>query len=285
MPFSQILTIFILGIAREALISRLLRLVARYNDLQSNEDANKKGSIMISELIQNYRLRWNDYDRFGRIVPNSVLDLFQSLAIIQAEEMGIGRDRLLEQGLVWVLVRMKYEVLHQPAQEDVEVRTWPHDPSKFSFLRDFTIHDSQGLAIKATSEWVLMDMKARKFARFDESLITEGAEYSPDRSFESKPRKIAPFELPAEPLLVLKPSYNDIDINLHVNNARYPGYVMDALRLGPDQSIHTLQIDYRHEIAPDSTIAIYTHEDGQMIYANGVLEDGTVAFSCAIELA
>ncbi len=239
---------------------------------------------MALELVQNYRLRWNDYDRFGRIVPDSVLDIFQSMAIIQAEEMGIGRNRLLERGLVWVLVRIKYEVLHQPAEEDVKVRTWPHDPSKFSFLRDFTIHDSQGLAIKAASEWVLMDMEARKFARFDESLVTPGSEYSADRSFESKPRKIPPFEVPSEPLLILKPSYNDIDVNLHVNNARYPGYVMDALCLGPDQSIRTLQIDYRHEIAPSDSIAIYASHDGDSIRANGVLEDGTVAFSCAIEL-
>lgn len=239
---------------------------------------------MALELIQDYRLRWNDYDRFGHIAPDSVLDICQSMAIIHAEQMGIGRAKLLERGQVWVLVRMKLEVLRQPNQESLTVRAWPHSPSKFSFLRDFELSDSEGLSIKATSEWVLMDVEARKFARFDASIMGE-AEYSPDRAFEEKPRKISPFELEGEPLLTLKPHYTDIDVNGHVNNARYPRFVMDALQLGADQPIRTMQIDYRHEIAPSDTIAIYANYDNEAIRANGVLEDGTVAFSCAIEVA
>lgn len=245
------------------------------------------------ELTEDYRLRWNDFDRYGRIAPDSVLDICQSLAITHAEHIGIGRARLLENDLVWVLVRVKFEIMRTPAREVLQVRTWPHSPSSVAFLRDFIFSDAQGPAIKATSEWVLMNTQTRKFARFDESMLTS-TDYASERAFESKPKKIAPLALDsvARPLLTCVPNYNDIDINGHVNNARYPVYVMNALTLAPDQQLHSLQIDYRHEIAPQTTIAIYAHESTSAapeatppsITASGVLEDGTVAFNCLIEL-
>ena len=114
-----------------------------------------------------YRLRWMDFDRYGRIQPFAVLDIFQDLATVQAEDMGIGRDDMMAKGVFWAVVRSKFEIVKPPSHyQVVTARTWPHTMSSFSFMRDFSIRDEAGdLLIKASSEWVLMDIESRKFVK------------------------------------------------------------------------------------------------------------------------
>ena len=46
-------------------------------------------------LEKDYRLRTGDFDRYRRLHPTAVLDLFQDIGGLQAEMMGIGYDCLL----------------------------------------------------------------------------------------------------------------------------------------------------------------------------------------------
>lgn len=239
---------------------------------------------MALEKTLEYRLRWNDFDRYKNIRPDAVLDIFQDLATLQAEEMGIGRDYMMQQNVFWVVVRIKYEILAQPLRGLVSVRTWPHTPTRFSFLRDFEMHDLEGnLLLKGTSEWVLMNAETRKF----ESILDHyqgDADFYEDRAFDTKPKKIAPLKDMSEPLSVFKPRFCDIDLNNHVNNARYPQFIVDALQPTADQTIRTFQIDYRYEVTPHNQISVFAEEAEGVITACGVLEDGTTAFSCKIEI-
>jgi len=240
---------------------------------------------MAFEMERDYRLRWLDFDRYGRIQPVSVLDLFQDAATLQAEDMGIGRDDMLKTGVFWVIVRMKYEIVQQPRHfQKVSVRTWPHTPTSFSFLRDFHMRDEDGnLLIKASSEWVLMNLESRRFERMKDHY--DGPyDFVEERSFSEKPRKIATFDEGNRPVCTIAPSYSDIDLNGHVNNARYLGFVVNALNPGPEGALRTLQIDYRHEVMPDAPLTVHTLVEGKTVKSKGVREDGNTAFICAIEL-
>ena len=240
---------------------------------------------MALEMELDYRLRWLDFDRYNRIQPVSVLDICQDVATLQAEEMGIGRDDMMRKGVFWVIVRMKYEILQEPKHSQVmHVRTWPHSPSGFSFLRDFTFCDDDGtMLLKATSEWVLMNAESRKFAKMRDHYAGP-YDFLEDRAFDAKPKKIANFESGNLPVYTTTPTYSDIDLNGHVNNARYPSFVVNALNPQAEGSIRTLQIDYRHEVMPDAPLSIHTLvEDGQIL-SKGVREDGNTAFACCIEL-
>lgn len=239
---------------------------------------------MEMELQLDYRLRWLDFDRYGRIQPVTIFDICQDMATIHANHMGIGRDGMMEKGVIWVVVRMKYEVVGELKHfQVVRVRTWPHTQTGFSFLRDFTFSDEEGnLLVKATSEWVLMNIETRKFARMKDHY--DGPyEFCEDRAFESKPRKIAMFDEGNRPTYTVTPSFIDIDLNGHVNNARYLSFVMNALNPGEEGAIRTLQIDYRHEVMPDVPLTVHTLVDGSTALLKGVREDGEVAFACAIE--
>ncbi len=238
-------------------------------------------------MEHDHRLRWMDFDRYGRMQPAAMLDLFQELAISHAEELGIGRASMLEKNVVWVVVRAKLEVVREPKFGSVvTVRTWPHSLSRFSFIRDFSMRDEEGnLLVKATQEWVLMDFETRRFASAKDAY--HGAhDFDEARAFEIKPRKISDVDtgMPDEPTYTVTPSFTDIDVNGHVNNTVYANYVVNALNPGPDGAIKTFQIDYRHEALPGVPLDLYLSENEGRIVAKALNPEGAIAFACAIEL-
>ena len=237
---------------------------------------------MTIAMERDYRLLWMHFDRYGRMQPAAMLEIFQDLAIAHAEELGIGRSAMLEKNVVWVVIRTKLEVLREPKYNTiVTARTWPHSLSKFSFIRDFTIRDEQGeLLVKATQEWVLEQLSRFSSAK---DAYHGSHDFDEARAFEQKPRKISDFEIEGEPAFVVTPAYTDIDVNGHVNNAVYPNFVMNALNPGPEGSLRTFQIDYRHEVLPDVPLSLYVHREGESVRVKAINPEGTVLFASALE--
>ena len=235
---------------------------------------------------QDYRLRWLDFDRYGHIQPVTVLDLFQDAATLHADELGMGRNDMMASGVFWVVVRSKYEVVREPTQfQMVRIRTWPRKPTSFSIPRDFTMCDEAGnLLIKATTEWVFVNAETRKFARLKDH-YRGPADFCDDRAFDDKLRKVPAFDEGNRPVVEIAPAFSDIDLNGHVNNARYPHFVIDALNPTESYAVKTFQIDYRYEVLPDKPLAMHTLVEDGLVLSKGVREDGTVAFASAIELA
>ena len=240
---------------------------------------------MALEMTLDYRLRWMDFDRYGRLQPAAVLDIFQDLATFHAESLSIGHDEMLAAGVFWAVVRTKIQVLREPQRfQVVRVRTWPHSLSRFSFLRDFTMHDEEGnLLVKASQEWVLMDAQTRKFASAKD-YYTGPTDFSEDRAFEKKARKAPDFKEGNRPARQIVPSYTDIDINGHVNNAMYANFVVNALDPGAQGAIGTMQIDYRYEVHPGEPLTVLTLVEDDHILSKGLAADGTTAFASVIEL-
>ena len=233
-----------------------------------------------------YRLRYMDFDHYGHIQPFALLDMFQDVATIQAEDMGIGRDDMMKKGVFWVVVRMKYEIVRQPDYfQTVKVKTWPYNPSRFSFMRDFSMRDAQGgLLAKASSEWVLVDWETRKFASV--AKYYDGPDDFDDaRSFEGKMRKVPNFEEDPSQACVIMPAYSDIDLNGHVNNAKYANFVMDALNPSEGSVIRSFQIDYRHEVRPGVPLQVFTQVVDGLTLVKGVNPDGDIAFASTVEFA
>ena len=233
-----------------------------------------------------YRMRWMDFDRYGRVQPWALLDLFQDLATAHAEELGIGRDEMIAQGVFWAVIRSKYEVLREPVpHQHVRVHTWPHTLTRFSFIRDYHLLDDAGdLLVKATTEWVLMDVQTRKFVSAKD-YYTGSEDFLEQRAFPKKPRKAPGFTEGNRPVRSVVPSFCDIDVNGHVNNAMYARYVIDALEPEEAGAIKTFQLDYRQEARLGVPLEIHALAEEGRILLKGLREDGETSFCCEIGLA
>ena len=240
---------------------------------------------MALEMTMDYRLRWMDFDQYGRMQPAAMLDIFQDMATLHAEVLGIGHDAMLADGVIWVVVRTKLEVLQDPQYfQMVRVRTWPHSLSRFSFLRDFVMYDEQGnLLVQASQEWVLMDARTRKFASAKD-YYAGSTDFCEDRVFPKKARKAPDFEEPNLPVCQMTPSYTDIDLNGHVNNAMSANFIVNALNPGAEGAIKTMQVDYRYEVHPNEPITMLTRVEDGRVLSKGVNDEGTTLFASLIEL-
>ena len=143
-------------------------------------------------------------------------------------------------------------------------------------------HEQGELLVKATQEWVLMNFETRRFSSAKDAYHGPH-DFDEARAFEQKPRKISDFEIEGEPAFVVTPAYTDIDVNGHVNNAVYPNFVMNALNPGPEGSLRTFQIDYRHEVLPDVPLSLYVHREGESVRVKAINPEGTVLFASALE--
>lgn len=237
------------------------------------------------ELKVTVPLRLTDFDRHCRLKPSAVLSLFQEAATKQAELMDIGYDAMARRGVFWAVVRTYFEIVEQPAlYSTVLVRTWPHTPSRFSFLRDYVISTEDGTPlVRGTSEWVLMDRETRAFVALSDvyeapdNLIEE-------RNFEKKPRKIKDFDAGDVAPFVVVPPYSSVDMNGHVNNSCYADYPFDAISPESGCSIRDFQIDYRHEVLANRPLGIFSVVEGDALLTKGVNEEGETMFASRANL-
>lgn len=230
-----------------------------------------------------YTLRAGDFDKYDRIMPSAVLNLFQDAAGQHAEELGLGFGAMLERNFLWVLVRVKYEIILAPVRyQDVLLKTWPLQPHRLNYKREYCMTDENGkILIKGTSEWVIIDSKERKLLSVPDLYPLE--DFKNDIMFDAKLSKIRDFECGANAYIV-NAGFSDLDVNNHVNNTKYANYVLDAVVPLENEIIKSFQIDYRKEVMRGTKLDIYHAREDGVITAKGQNEDGDIMFACKMEL-
>ena len=199
--------------------------------------------------------------------PSAFLQHMTAAANKHIDLLGEGYQALLDQGLVWVLSRMKFQFLRFPRVEDqITIRTWPKTiQQKLFFIRDYEILSAQGeLLTVATSAWLMMNMQTRRLV--PPSALRLNLPQNPDRQALAEPlEKLIP-PADGEERLRLRAGYSAIDVVGHVNNARYIKWICDAFPTPwhKGHSLETLQINYDREIHPEDEVVVRVASlDGQ----------------------
>lgn len=241
-------------------------------------------SAMEAQFERKYYLRTSDFDCRWQLQPASILDLFQDVAGAHAAELGIGGAAMMEKQLMWVLTKVKFQVLAQPDMfQPVTVRTWPLAPSRIGFQREYQILGEEGeLLVKGSSQWVLVHCEKRCFMPVKDVYPME-LDFRTEQMFEGKMARIRDQETQGEPYR-LRPGYSELDINGHVNNTKYANFVLDAWNPGEDEVIESFQIDYHREVQGGTELALYLRREDKTLVAGGRNGAGEHMFACRIDL-
>ncbi|BCR04205.1 acyl-ACP thioesterase [Desulfuromonas versatilis] len=186
---------------------------------------------------QSYPVRSFEVDFTGLLRPVALLNYLQDIAGEHADRLGFGVRTLLERGLTWVLSRSHTRILHYPRQgETLRVATWPSARQGVFALRDFEVHDGQGRVVAlSSSSWALLNIQTMRPVRLEGNLPdypTRGRR-ALEVSFDPLPELTdAELELPFRVRLA------DLDINLHVNNAIYAAWALEAV---PEEVLKTFR--------------------------------------------
>lgn len=207
-------------------------------------------------------MRFNAIDRSDTMTLNSVLNVFQELAVSHAENLGVGRDAMAGTGQVWILSRMSVQIDRRPRYgETVTVRSWPRSWEKLFALRDFDIRDSlDNPIVRARSCWIVLDMEKRRPIRPQAALegmpLNAGLDAMPFVPAGLEERQTL------EKAMEHRAVYTDLDYNGHVNNVSYIRWIENATDPGLLEKAKRsrLDINYMNEVLPGEIVDIWSND-------------------------
>ena len=231
----------------------------------------------MSMYQQQFTLRSSDVDAARRLRLSALFTLLQEAAIAHTTELGMGREKTLDKGLLWIVTRQQIRVTRLPGyDETVTLSSWPGETLHLYFPRFFRLTDVAGeTLLEASTLWALMDRESRHIVFPEE----HGVQIEADPSQPALPLPAPPRlpELTKERRFTVPYSYTDL--NGHMNNARYPDLAEDimppALREGAVREIVT---EYGGEAAEGEAILLKTAAGGDSFAMAGFGEDGKRLF-------
>ena len=230
-------------------------------------------------------LRTCHCDMQGRWRPSAILEAMQEAAGTHAELLGCGRNRLLSDNIVWVISRIELHMDRYPSiGERVAVETFPMPCRRCLFPRYFVFRDAEGNTLgSAGTLWVLLDLTTRRMTAPQSvaERIPNNADLVPPLPLpHTVPRTDGTVET-----LLRTAAYSDLDVNAHVNNARYADWLSDALGTAVMRQycLRTLYINYAAEVLPDAEIEMQLIQNGLSYHLTGS-RDGRRHFEIGGEL-
>ncbi len=220
----------------------------------------------------------NDYIR-----PAAILDLFQDMASLHANQIGVGFDDIVKKNYFWIVSSIEFEQLRQfKSISYVKVKTWPKEKNRLEYIREFTISDLEGnLLVKGISTWVVIDIATRKLTRGDDIIFN--GEYSNETNYPNYRRRKIPL---LNDNVIKEWDYKvlatDLDHNGHMNNAKYADIIYNGLF--DDRSVKNLHISFLHEALLNDNIHVsYYKNDSNTNYYIGKIDD-KVCFEICMEV-
>jgi len=232
-----------------------------------------------------YHVDYGDADFYRKLKLSSLFNYFQDIASLHAEKLGLGVEELREkQGVTWVLVKMLVQMDRFPVlNEEIIIETWPVEPKRLEFERDFFIKAADGNNIlgRASSSWVIMDVESREIRR-TELFPANLPDFCKERAIEGRIGKIkANGQLQHVYNKIV--GYSDIDINGHLNNSKYIDYITDCFSIEKhgQYTVDTIQVNYSSEALAGDSIVFYKDISGLesgTVYVEGVDEAGAKTY-------
>ncbi|MBR5537516.1 MAG: hypothetical protein IKU58_06405 [Clostridia bacterium] len=188
----------------------------------------------------------------GRLSLTGLLDLFQDIATLHAEDFGSGLDTMTANGRAWLLSRWRVRLGELPrSAARVQVCTQAYESRRALNRRKFALLDERGAELAAAdSLWTLVDI-ATGAPTPASQVVERYLEPGEGPDLGELPRKV---QLPenAVPAAAFPITDDLLDTNHHVNNVRS---VALAMRFLPeDLSFSALAVDYQRPLLPGQQV-------------------------------
>lgn len=221
-------------------------------------------------LAKDCALYESDFDVTSCVKTHRVMELMQDAATTHADELGIGWNYMDENGLFWILSKVKI-VFHKPLDRNIrefKLYTWPIQSNRLYAERRFEAVDEQGQVLFSSSTlWMIVERDSRKIASREVvekyyNFDFDNAECLCDNNF-ARIRRDETYKLSYERQV----RRTDLDLNKHVNNTNYIDYALDVL--GETEQIAELEIVYHKELKLGDEVKVYSKRESDVVYVVG----------------
>ena len=224
-------------------------------------------------------------DRDSVMSLPAILDMFQDLAGIHADEIGIGALEMEEKGLFWIVSKVRLTVNERPQVGDMlDAVTWIQPAERASCERDFSISKDGEVLAYVRSMWAAL--------RRDNARLAHMSDFYPDSDYGIDPPDNEPFARisrkfeGAEPLGEYTIRSVDIDRGGHMNNVNYVRAMLGCFSSDEieDMGIRELDMQFLQQCYEGETIRFVSRQAEGCIMEIGALNaDGKVCFAAALK--
>lgn len=215
-----------------------------------------------------YRVLNNDVNMYQDMRTSRLMELLQQACISHTEELGMGREKTLDKGILWVVLQQAVRIQRMPVyDEEIIIECWPGDTMHVLFPRYFDILDTEGnIMLEGSCLWTLIDADTRKMVFADRY----GIEIPGDSSKQSidLPEPIRRMETDQKRSFTVPFSY--CDLNGHMNNTKYFDLAEDTIRaIAGGKKLSSITTEYASEVRYQQTMEISWKEDHTFCYLSG----------------
>lgn len=208
----------------------------------------------------------------SEMAPAQLVQHIIEVSTEHADALGVGFENLAEDGNLWVLSRIAFEMKRFPRLlEEYSLSTWVESYNRHFSERNFEIRGDGGEIIgHARTIWVPINIHTRRpadLSNFD--FLDDVVSEKPCPI--AKQGKIRPIE-PPQMCHSYRFQVSDIDLNRHVNSGRYVELVLNQLDLDTYDRFYVsrFEIEYRREAHYDDEVEVcsaFTSEGDSLITA------------------
>ena len=226
--------------------------------------------IMLNHTKTDFLGHWKLSDMFTE---------FANVATSHALSFG-GWDTKYKDQYGWVVAKMRVKV-HQPIviDEEVTLRTWITMGSAVVHPRQYEVVNNKGeVVVEATSDWTLLDLVKRRIAlpkrvglTFPEEICKDGhikieTKFNDEEGYAFVEKR--------------QVRYGDIDVNGHLNNAKYIEWMCDCLGydIFKEYFIKDVSIQFKKETGPSEWLVLEKKIENDTFKVRGIDESGDIHF-------
>jgi acyl-ACP thioesterase len=249
---------------------------------ESKAPQNSPSSDPMLVWTEQFRVHSFEADLNGAGSLEGLCRHFQEAAWNHAEHLGLGYERLLQENKIWVLSRLLLKLDRSLRWgETITIHTWPRQVKSAFALRDFEMVDAAGVRLAAgSSAWLVLDVSTRKPQRVDK-LISSISSFPEKCALDQEPGRLDAVQCD-NATAQFTARYSDIDVNGHVNNARYVGWLMDSYSVDfhREYGVRRLEINYLGETTGAETVSVFSSETESGDYQHALVKTGTAVEVC-----
>lgn len=174
----------------------------------------------------------SDTDCRSQAKLSFILEVLQRTADAAVNALGLSLEKMLENGMGWMLITLDLEIRRMPRLNDqLTVHTWSKGTKGALWQRDYRLYDKNDEEVAVVrSVWALVDIEKRKILR-PTAIPVPVNHYSGDSVGVMPDKATIPDYIILQAAYPYKVRFSGLDSNLHLNNARYGEICCDALSL------------------------------------------------------
>ena len=236
----------------------------------------------MSVFQRELRLRSSDVDMHRRLRTSVLFSLMQEAAVAHTEALGMGREKTLDRGALWIVTLQSARILRMPEyDEEVVLRSWPGRTMHLLFPRYCALDTAKGEPLaRAGALWSLIDAQTRRLV-FPERLgiSIDGVTTGDESPLPAAPRSIActeerDFTVP----------YSYVDLNGHMNNTRYFDLAEDILPAAAEgRRLLAVETEFAREARFGERLSLRWGREGGRYYITAGTEKPVFKMSLSYE--